>query len=255
MDNSTAKQEQIKSNTEGLKENKKYSKSQLYFTIFLIFPIFIILGLTLINKHSKIQSTTTTNTQLIAKDQSTIQITPLVRAAYDFNKILNEKFITFENKDLGFSINYPPEEKPQIFNAEDAKSAFGAPGADDILGGWIYGLVSQVPGAYEIYDGFTFKIVYFKKPNNGTLEELVKKEGNGYDKSGFGNQLDSTINIDNNTGWKLTSCCSQIQYYYYFPLKNGDNFIRIEIYSAGQDREKFLEVANRMLESIKFFNK
>jgi hypothetical protein len=181
------------------------------------------------------------------------QITPQARKQYNFEQLLQEKFLTFENNEIGFSIDYPPEDKPQIFKQADAERAFGNIGEYKPIGGTAFGLVSQVPGAYELYDGFSLIIIYYKNTDNLSLEAIAREEGKGYDKYGTGTKLDGEIIIDKNKGWKLMYCCyAGGSEAYYFATKNNQYFIRLNIFSAGSDKEKFLQVAEKMIKALKF---
>lgn len=182
------------------------------------------------------------------------QITPVTRKAYDFEKILREKFFTFENRDIGFSIEYPQEDRPNIINSKGIKDMFGKISNNDPIGAVTLGLVSQPPGAYELYDGFSLDIVYYKNANNLSIESLAKQEGKGYDENETGIKLDGAVIIDGVKGWKLDSCCyGGGSYIYYFPTKNNQYFLRIDLFSTGQDRNKFLQVADKMINSLKFY--
>lgn len=179
------------------------------------------------------------------------------RVNYDFEKILNENFLLFKNDSIGFSIAYPPEIIPYIYNKKDAQDKFGHLNWGEEPDGAVnFSLLSQPEGADEIYDGLSLDVIYYKSSVSNSMNKMIGYLTDGYDsKTQQGTELSGSITIDGIKGYRLVNCCygggTNI---YLFPVHNNGFFIEIDVFSPGQESEKFNQVADKMLNSFKLVN-
>lgn len=163
--------------------------------------------------------------------------TPNLRKVYDFEKILKEQFFVFENKELGFSIQYPPEMSQEVILYSEKQAVFS--------------LISQTTEGTEVYDGLLMKISSYNNDKNSF--DHILDEYNTYYNNDFDRRKIEKLVIAGNKTWKVTQCCYAGESNIYFVLdKKKNKYLRIEVYPMGSDKEEYLKIINRMLETIKF---
>ncbi len=179
-------------------------------------------------------------------------VTPAVKKVYDFNKIMTEDFPTYENKEFGFSIGYPLESEQSDLSTQSIKDRHGSETEEAYIGGNRFDLIAQPPGAYEYYDGLIVDVIYFDNLRKKNLTQFVKQFIDYDPEYGTGTKSDGDVNINGNIGKKLTYCCYAGGSSMYFFLTKSNKYI-IGIYRTpfGPDREKYDQVAEKMVKSFK----
>lgn len=178
---------------------------------------------------------------------------PDTRRTYDFEKILQERFNVYINKEVGFAINYPPEAEANSWDADMVINRYGPSYKDDVYAAVNFSMIAQPPGAYELYDGAEYTVIYFKNTNNKTVEEFVKPLLDYDPKYGTGTKLDGEIYVDGVKGVKLSYCCyANGSTMYLFPVKNKQYIIEINITPYGKDGNSYDKIGDRMIQSLKF---
>lgn len=194
------------------------------------------------NLNTKYQTTTPIPTAIIRK-----------RTSYNFEKILSKEFLVFENKEIGFRIKYPLESDPYIYNEQQAKGKFMSVVGEHAIGGVALSLVSQPQDVQtELYDGMAIEIAYYKNSKSRTLEQVIQEQTKNYDiKTGFGTRMEGTLTINANKGAKMIECCfggkTEI---YYFLTKGEKYFIKVVVFTAGEDERQFEIIAERIITSL-----
>jgi hypothetical protein len=182
-------------------------------------------------------------------------VTPAIKKVYNFDKIMNEHFPAYENKEFGFKIGYPSESGQSDLSIQAIKDSHGGKDENIYLGGKRFDLIAQPPGAYELYDALIVDIIYIDNIYKKSLSQFVEQFINYNPEYGTGTKLARDIEIDGRIGKKLTYCCYAGGSTMYFFL-TGDNksIIEVSINPFGPDREKYYQIAEKMLRSIEFTN-
>lgn len=163
------------------------------------------------------------------------------RVIYNFNKIINSKFLSFANKAVGFSIEYPEDMKIYEYNSKQDKRYINL------------SLASQTAEGTELFDGLSIDFTYYKNNNNFSLEAIIpQKTTNKYPQEGDIISREKTL-VNNIEMIKVFKCCwgggSTI---YYVLTKKGEYVLEIDILSVGSEKEKFNKVADKIIQSFKY---
>jgi hypothetical protein len=182
-------------------------------------------------------------------------ITPPVKRVYDFEKIIKENFLRYENEEFGFSIDYPPVAQQSELSIHSIQNRHGTQAEEKYLGGKRFDLIAQPPGAYELYDALVVDIIYFDNTYRKNLNQFVEQFINFNPEYGTGTKLEGDEAINGNIGKKLTYCCyAGGSTMYFFSNKNKNYIIGAYITPYGPDSEKYTQIAEKMIQSIQIDN-
>ena len=174
------------------------------------------------------------------------------RVSYDFTKILSKDFLIYENERIGFSIKYPSQATIYKYGGDELRS-LNIADQIKIVDAIDFSLTSQKVEGTELFDGLDIKLIYLENLNKLSLEQRVpQKIASDYPKEGDITSREN-ININNINGLKTFKCCwGGGTLSYYFPSKNNEYIIQIDIFSVGPDQEKFNLVADKIIQSFHY---
>lgn len=177
------------------------------------------------------------------------------RINYDFKAIMEEKSLKFDDKKIGFKISYPPAMTVDNPTLDQIESRYGNPTKEEIVGGVHFSLISQPPGAYEMYDGLTVDIIYFQNLSRKTLDQFINQFINYEATYGTGTKFEKYLTVNGVKIAKLDECCYAGGTKKYIAMtKNNKYFIEIIVFSPGPDRENFEQVANKIVNSLQILD-
>lgn len=215
--------------------------------VILAFCIFAVLVIThIFLKYSK------TDVRISEKTVNQTSFLPLKRSNIDIQKILSERFITYENQIAGLKLQYPAVMEIYIYDSNKANQLFSR---NNLYEAVSFSLIAQPPGAYEIYDGLNIDVLIRDNSKNESLDQIIKPlivEKLDYED---GNKYKGEIEINGIVAKKIYQCCYAGGTEMYF-ISSLDNkyIIEIHVFSVGQDEKNFDKVAESILKSIQFVN-
>lgn len=175
------------------------------------------------------------------------------RVTYDFNKFSTEDFIVFKSQKIGFALRHPKEMKVYYHNpSENNNYLYNDLKFTEYIN---LSLTSQLAEGVELFDGLSIDIYYYQNQGKLTIESAIPKmDQNEYPREGD-IILKEDLFINKIKITKALICCWGGGHTdYYFTTENGNWFIIISIFSAGPDKEKFIQLADKILQSLELFN-
>lgn len=166
------------------------------------------------------------------------------RIEYNFEEILGKDFLEYKNEVIRFTVEYPIEAKIYEYSGSEIKDKFGDQASSAIA----FSLVSQLAEGTELYDGVLFEISSYRRSSGVTLEEFAKSDTSNDDE---------TINleknkVDNELGVKYSYGTYGGGEIYYVLTPSKQYLLKIHISPVGRDKDKFAQVARKMLSSFYF---
>lgn len=173
------------------------------------------------------------------------------RNIFDFEKIMNNKFLIWKNEEVGFSIKYPAEVTIYQYKSREIKERYPAIEGLVLAGAVNFSLVSQLAEGTELFDGLSIDVLSYKNFNKVSLEQIVPQETKrSYAEEG-GVISRQKVTINSLEGLKIITCCwGGKEPSYYFITKNNEYILKIDIFSVGPDKEKFDLIANKIIQSL-----
>ena len=165
------------------------------------------------------------------------------RNQFNFEEITNTPFATYTNHESGFSIQYPTNAE---FSTIPQEGIIELP----FVEGLSISLISQIQRQTEVYDGLLIKIMMYRNNNNYSLNDIVPTVG---PTSQPGIREKEPITVNGISGYKTTYCCyAGGSTSYYFESKDKKYFVEMAFFSAGPEKKEFDQVAEKIIQSIKF---
>lgn len=177
------------------------------------------------------------------------------RIAFNFEKISQEDFREYKNQKMGISIRYPEGAELYEYSDNEIKQKSFGSGEENVTGAISISLVSQLAKGTELFDGLSLDLVKYSNSQKRSLREFVDGEIKILEEAYSLEKLElrKDIKVGSITGTEIvTSGWGGGYTRYYFISESTNNFIEIQIFSAGPDSEKFDEVANRVVSSFRY---
>ena len=173
------------------------------------------------------------------------------RIQFDFQEILSENFQEYVNVDIGLKFDYPKEIKMHHYTPDELENITMSgdllpfDGMTLLLNPkpWVTGI--------EFHDGLLITLTYYqyeKQIVDPILIEISNRDGfDNYESTaqkGFLNGKSVIIEHYCCYGGDSTT--------YHFFTNNNKYYVRIEVSTAGPDKDKFEVIARRILNSLEF---
>lgn len=245
----------IKAKTKPVNKQKGSIFIALFFGIIILSATVFILIVTQNSSHPQQKTQTflaqpTKTPQVINQNLNSSSLKPQENSnidALDLNRILSEKYLTFEENTYGFSLQYPPEANLYHYtNSEVEMKGFSKLFSNSVLEKVtnisLSPIVSTV--ATEFYEGLKIDIFFLRNSNQTTLDQYVTNN----------TERKEEIMISGQKALKTLLKDPQILIYRYFLISNSQKyFIVLEVSPIGNDSELYEKVADKIINSINLY--
>ena len=193
-------------------------------------------------------------------ERSGIKVSPYYkgddRIVYDFEKIFRIDFLEYRNDLLGFAINRPEEIEIYEYSPEEAQGKSFSSTNRKVKGAVNFSLASQLASGTELFDGLSIDIIAYENASHINLRQFVEEETKYMDEPvNEGNRIDSTRSLkigDTEATEVIILGWGGETLSYYLEDPERQRMFEIGVFSAGQDKESFDKVAQRMVQTFKF---